>query len=138
MRLIKLAAFARAQVALRKCENVHLYVNNGADLSMFPDEQFDFAFSAIVFQHIPSRAIVENYIKETWRVLRPRSLFKFQVQGRPIRDDLANTWVGVSFTEPQMRDIAEACKFHVKETRGAGTEEFWLTFLKDARGLTKR
>jgi ubiquinone/menaquinone biosynthesis C-methylase UbiE len=121
---------ARAQAALRGSTNVHLHVNNGEDLSIFPDEQFDFVFSAIVFQHIPSRGIVENYIQEAARVLKPQSLFKFQVQGRPIEDRLANTWVGVSFTDEQLRTIAARCKFDVKATQGVGTEEFWLTFQK--------
>ena len=43
----------------------------------------DFAFSYIVFQHIPSREIVENYMREVNRLLRPGALFKFQVQGAP-------------------------------------------------------
>jgi SAM-dependent methyltransferase len=121
---------AKAQNTLRGATNVRLHVNNGADLSIFPDEQFDFVFSAIVFQHIPSREIVENYIQEAWRVLKPRSLFKFQVQGVPFEDKYANTWLGVSFTERQMRDIAERSRFQVTEIQGAGTQEFWLTFQK--------
>ncbi len=36
--------------------NVHLYLTNGMDLSLPPSIQFDFAFSSIVFQHIPSHA----------------------------------------------------------------------------------
>ena len=66
---------AQARIILAGQPNVQLHVNNGADLSMFADSSFDFAISIIVFQHIPKRAIVENYIKETWRVLRPASLF---------------------------------------------------------------
>ena len=121
---------AQARVALRECENVRLHVNNGVDLSPFPDAHFDFAFSAIVFQHIPSRAVVENYIKETWRVLRPGSLFRFQVQGCDIHENALNTWLGVGFNPQEMRAIAQRCGFEVKEMRGEGTQEFWLTFLK--------
>ena len=51
------------------------------DLSVLPDLEFDFAFSSIVFQHIPSRDIIENYVREVHRLLRPGALFKFQVQG---------------------------------------------------------
>ena len=46
-----------------------------------PPLEFDFAFSVIVFQHIPSREIIENYVREVHRLLRPGALFKFQVQG---------------------------------------------------------
>jgi ubiquinone/menaquinone biosynthesis C-methylase UbiE len=122
---------AQARSALRGAANVGLHVNNGADLSMFPHEHFDFVFSAIVFQHIPSRAIVENYVREAWRVLKPQSLFKFQVQGAPFDDKYADTWLGLSFTERQMRDVAERCRFEVTGVQGAGTQEFWLTFRKE-------
>ena len=43
----------------------------------------DFAFSYIVFQHIPSREVIYNYAREVNRLLRPGGLFKFQVQGVP-------------------------------------------------------
>ena len=121
---------AQARIILAGRPNVQLHVNNGADLSMFADSSFDFAISIIVFQHIPKRAIVENYIKETWRVLRPASLFKFQVQGAAIPEHLANTWVGVGFSEPDMRQIAAQTAFEIRESRGAGTQYYWLTFAK--------
>src|SRR5579883_2802328 len=35
--------------------NAFFYNNNGMDLSVIPDQPFDFAFSFIVFQHIPRR-----------------------------------------------------------------------------------
>lgn len=121
---------ARASEAVKERTNVTVHVNNGVDLSMFPNEQFDFAFSGIVFQHIPKKSIVEGYIRETWRVLRPESVFKFQVQGCPIDEKDANTWVGVGFDEAEMREIASRCGFQILESMGAGTQYFWLTFLK--------
>jgi len=121
---------AQARIILAGRPNVQLHVNNGADLSMFADSSFDFAISIIVFQHIPKRAIVENYIKETWRVLRPASLFKFQVQGAAIPEHLANTWVGVGFSEPDIRQIAAETRFEIRESSGAGTQYYWLTFAK--------
>src|SRR5579863_2677204 len=63
--------------------NAHLYQNNGADLRVLGDINFDFAFSSIVFQHIPSREVICNYAREVHRLLRPGGLFKFQVQGIP-------------------------------------------------------
>ncbi len=67
--------------ALRDQPNADVYQNNGQDLAVVPELPFDFAFSSIVFQHIPSRAIIENYVREVQRLLRPGALFKFQVQG---------------------------------------------------------
>jgi len=120
----------QARTALRNRLNVRLYVNNGADLSMFPAEHFHFAMSVVVFQHIPSRAIVENYIKETNRVLCSGSLFRFQLQGHPIKEEEADTWVGVGFDEAQMQDMAARHGFQVVDSAGAGTQYYWLTFLK--------
>ena len=120
----------RARMVLRDCANVQLYVNNGADLSMFPSDRFHFAISVVVFQHIPKRLVVENYIKETHRVLCPGSLFKFQLQGYPIKEEEADTWVGVGFSEEQMRDIAARHGFQIKDSTGAGTQYYWLTFVK--------
>src|SRR5215470_16190691 len=44
--------------------NARVYVNNGADLAMFEDGYFDFVYSCVVFQHIPSKPIVLNYLRE--------------------------------------------------------------------------
>ncbi|HMD72171.1 MAG TPA: methyltransferase domain-containing protein [Bryobacteraceae bacterium] len=74
---------AHARAALAGLPNAFVYQNNGMDLSVVPDLPFDFAFSVIVFQHIPSRGVIENYFREIARLLRPGALFKVQVQGLP-------------------------------------------------------
>lgn len=121
---------AQATAALRDRANVQLHLNNGADLSMLPSECFDFAISAVVFQHIPRRAIVENYIREAFRVLRSQSIFKFQVQGVAISEEHADTWVGAGFSEEQMQTVASGAGFRIKASFGAGTQYYWLTFVK--------
>jgi SAM-dependent methyltransferase len=120
-----------AREKLAGVPNVRLYVGNGADLSVLPDVPFHFAFSFIVFQHIPDKTIVESYIRDACRVLVPGALFKFQVEGGPVEDrDAADTWHGVSFTEPEMRDMAARCGFELRHTHGAGTQFFWLWMFK--------
>jgi len=121
---------ARAREALRDFANASVHRNNGADLAMFAPGQFDFAFSYIVFQHIPSKAVVENYIREVHRVLRPGALFKFQVQGCPAEERNCDTWNGVGFREEEMRQIAERTHFEMRYCWGAGTQYFWLWFFK--------
>ncbi len=73
---------ARARAALGGVPNAFVYQNNGMDLSVVPEGPYDFAFSVIVFQHIPSLAVVESYFREVHRLLRPDALFKVQMQGR--------------------------------------------------------
>ncbi len=120
----------RAQEVLREVANAHAHQNNGVDLAMFGDQTFDFAFSSIVFQHIPSREVIENYVREVRRVLRPGRLFKFQVQGAPSDDRRCDTWLGVGFTEDDMRRMAERTGFEMRYSHDAGTQYFWLWFFK--------
>lgn len=129
---------ARARTALAHRPNVHLYQNNGYDLSVVPPLEFDFAYSAIVFQHIPSYEIVENYVREVHRLLRPGALFKFGVQGDtncdlPAPDD---TWNGVAFSEEQARQMALRCGFEPRYSHGAGDHNFWLWFFKPTTLVT--
>lgn len=122
---------ARAKRALQEFPNAHVYQNNGKDLAPIPETEFDFAFSCIVFQHIPSREVVETYISEVARVLRPGSLFKFQVQGHvglEVKPD--DTWVGAGFSEESMRQAAARSHFEMRHCHGAGTQDFWLWFFR--------
>jgi hypothetical protein len=61
---------AEAERALAGFTNVEVVQNNGVDLSTLESESLDFAFSGLVFQHSPTKAIVRNYIREVARVLR--------------------------------------------------------------------
>jgi cyclopropane fatty-acyl-phospholipid synthase-like methyltransferase len=120
-----------ARAALSAWPNASVYQNNGRDLSVVPEFQFEFAFSSIVFQHIPSREVIENYVREVGRLLRPGALFKFQVQGdSTIETKPDDTWLGVSFSERQAVEMALRCGFEPRYRHGAGEQYFWLWFFK--------
>ena len=123
---------ALAREALRDFPNAFVYQNNGMDLSVLPPGLiFDFAFSSIVFQHIPSRQIIESYVREVNRVLRPGALFKFQVQGDTrVRSTPDDTWIGVPFSEQEAIEMALRCGFEPRYRHGAGQQYFWLWFFK--------
>jgi SAM-dependent methyltransferase len=111
--------------------NAHLYQNNGADLRVLGDISVDFAFSSIVFQHIPSREVIYNYAREVHRLLRPGGLFKFQVQGVPPgKGEEPDTWHGVHFSDADAVEMAEKCGFEPRYRHGAGSQYFWLWFFK--------
>src|SRR5262249_27062834 len=98
---------AAARQALAGFPHAHVYQNNGRDLSVLPNLEFDFAYSAIVFQHIPSYEIIETYVREVHRLLRPGALFKFGVQGDPRTVSSPDeTWLGVPFTESDATAMA--------------------------------
>ncbi len=120
-----------AKQGLHDMPNVHLYKNNGMDLSVLGNLQFDFAFSSIVFQHIPSLAIIENYVKEVHRLLRPGALFKFQVQGCAEMETAPDdTWLGVPISDREAVEIALRCGFDPRYRHGAGEQYFWLWYFK--------
>jgi SAM-dependent methyltransferase len=121
-----------ARAALGGAQNIFLYQNNGADLAVLPAGlSFDFAFSTIVFQHIPSREVIYSYVREVHRLLRPGALFKFQVQGdATVAAAPDDTWLGVPFSDAEAVQMAEKCGFEPRYRHGAGGQYFWLWFFK--------
>jgi SAM-dependent methyltransferase len=121
----------QASLALADRPNAFVYQNNGKDLTVVPPLPFDFAFSSIVFQHIPSREVIESYVREVHRLLRPGALFKFQVQGdSTLETKPDDTWLGVPFSERQASEMAYRCGFDPRYRHGAGEQYFWLWFFR--------
>ena len=120
-----------ARAACAGKSNVFIYQNNGMDLDVLGERVFDFAFSICCFHHIPSRDVIENYIREVSRLLRSGALFKFEVQGYVELDSKPDdTWHGVPFSDAQVVAMAERCGFEPRHRVGAGQERFWLWFFK--------
>jgi len=110
-------------------ENCQILENNGVDLSLFSDDYFDFCYSFIVFQHIPEKNIIENYIKEVSRILKPDCLFRFQVRGKVSdKPSEITTWDGVQFTSKEIHILAEQNNFEIIEESDENDEYYWLTF----------
>jgi SAM-dependent methyltransferase len=121
----------QARAALADLPQVHIFQNSGKDLEVLGNIRFDFAFSSIVFQHIPSREVIESYVHAVHRRLRPGRLFKFQLQGGEALDNPPDdTWLGVTFSEREARDMALRCDFEMRHSYGAGTQYFWLWYFK--------
>jgi SAM-dependent methyltransferase len=132
-----------ARQAVSGFPNARVFHNNGKDLAAVRDvwwhrfgigrkPQFDFAFSTMVFQHIPSRGIIESYVREVSLRLLPGALFKFQVQGGlKVPAEGRDSWVGAPFTERQAREMAERCGFDMRYQSGAGEQYYWLWFFKN-------
>ncbi|HVY93252.1 MAG TPA: class I SAM-dependent methyltransferase [Bryobacteraceae bacterium] len=121
----------QAKESLADMPNAQVFQNNGSDLLVLGDIQVDFAFSYIVFQHIPSREVIRNYVRDVNRLLRPGGLFKFQVQGwcdMPAETD--DTWLGVPFSDEDAVTMAEECGFEPRYRHGAGSQYFWLWYFK--------
>ncbi len=122
---------AKAREALAGVENIHFHHTNGTDLAAIPDVKFDFAFSFIVFQHIPEQAIIERYIHDVADRLKPGGLFKFQVQGYwRSRKEVHDSWLGCTITARDALRITDETGLRLEGHEGVGTEYFWLWLAK--------
>ena len=124
------AMLARARERLAGVENAALHLGSGYDLADFADASFDFVFSYIVFQHIPVRAVIEGYVREAARVLRPGGAFKFQVNGDQspaYREHPRDTWLGETFSFGEACAMLDAAGLALVMAEGASTQYFVLT-----------
>ena len=132
----------QARQAVAGFPNTRIFRNNGRDLSVLRRHwwnklgigeslQLDFAFSCLVFQHIPSRAVIQRYLSEVNRLLRPGGLFKVQVQGyRETKPNPEDSWIGAGFSPEDARYLAESTGFELRHEWGAGSQYYWLWFFK--------
>src|SRR5271155_1416852 len=70
-----------AREKLGDLPNAHPHLADGANLAQFEEESFDFVYSYAVFQHIPSRDVVFQYLREIRRVLKTGGLARLQFNG---------------------------------------------------------
>ena len=109
-------------------KNCTILENSGSDLSFLEDNYFDFCYSFIVFQHIPKKSIVADYMAEISRVLKSNGVFRFQVRGiTKNKPTEITTWDGVSFSSNEIHEFADQNNFEILEENDGG-EYFWFTF----------
>lgn len=68
-----------ARYRLRDKPNVFISQNDGRSLQQYPNDRFDLVYSHGVLVHIHSRSIIENYIQEMARVVKPGGRIKFDI-----------------------------------------------------------
>jgi len=129
----------RARQNLREIPNAQVHVGDGSRLTQFEDESLDFVYSYAVFQHIPSRDVVLEYLNEVQRVLKPGGLARLQLNGLPlIGDDQYTTWSGARFTSHELLEFTELRNIQMLALEGAGTQYMWTTWRKQPAGWQAR
>jgi len=118
-----------ARERLADIRHAHFHVNDGATLEQFADESFDFVYSYAVFQHIPSRDVVLEYMREIRRVLKPGGVFHGQFNGFQ-RSDNPDTWTGVGFSGEDIRAFTRDNGLLLMYLEGERTQYMWTTWLK--------
>ena len=121
---------ALARERLRGTPNAHPHVTPGADLGIFPAEKFDFVYSYAVFQHIPSRDVVWNYLREARRVLKPGGVLRCQLNGLPPHSQGYDTWSGVRIGPEELRSFAREGGLELLALEEVWTQYMWVTCRK--------
>ena len=119
---------------LRGIPNALVYHAGASDLSLFADESIDYIYSYAVFQHIPSRDVVLNYLAETRRVLKPGGILRCQLNGLPETSRRYTTWDGVRIPAREVADFALRHDFQLYALENAATQYLWTTWRKRAPG----
>jgi ubiquinone/menaquinone biosynthesis C-methylase UbiE len=73
---------ARAREWNFDCPQCRFILNTTGDLRVFDSGSFDLIYSRFVLQHLPSRALVESYLRDFIRILKPGGLLVFQLPCR--------------------------------------------------------
>jgi ubiquinone/menaquinone biosynthesis C-methylase UbiE len=123
-----------AREKLEGIRNAHVYHTGTSDLSLFPDESFDFVYSYAVFQHIPSREVVLGYLADARRVLKPGGILRCQINGLPESSERYTTWDGVRIQAAEVADFAVRHDFQLYALENAETQYLWTTWRKRPAG----
>jgi SAM-dependent methyltransferase len=126
----------RAQANLRGVPHAHAHCTSGAGLAPFADESFDFIYSYAVFQHIPSRDVVMQYLREAGRTVKPGGIIKVQINGLDQTAKQYDTWSGVRISAEEVRAFAREGGLELLALEGVRTQYMWVTLRKTAAGDT--
>lgn len=125
-----------ARERLAGIPHAHVHATSGAGLPEFADDSFDFVYSHAVFQHIPSRDVVLEYLRETRRVLKPGGIFHGQFNG--LAHSLTpDTWRGVVFSAAEIRAFTRETGFQLLNLEGVETPYMRTTWRKKPVPVTE-
>ncbi|MGA2216206.1 MAG: methyltransferase domain-containing protein [Bryobacteraceae bacterium] len=116
-----------ARERLANIPHAHFHTTDGASLPQFADESFDFIYSYAVFQHIPSRDVVLEYMREIRRLLKPGGVFHGQFNG-VAPPGAPDTWSGVSFSADDIHAFTRENGLELLNLEGEHTQYLWTTW----------
>lgn len=119
---------------LSRFPSAHVHHTQGSDLAPLASDYFDFVYSYAVFQHIPSREVVFEYLAEARRVLKGGGILCCQINGLPDTAQRYTTWSGVRISGEELRDFARQHDFQLLRLEGVGTQYMWTTWRKQPAG----
>ncbi|MBL8187024.1 MAG: class I SAM-dependent methyltransferase, partial [Acidobacteria bacterium] len=123
----------QARERLKDLPNVHLHETSGVDFAALPNDFFDIAFSAYVFQHVPSKAVIESNIRDAYRAVKPGGIVRVHTNGveaQSYAEAEKDTWSGATFTESELRQLARELGAQLISIYGANTMFCWTMLRK--------
>ena len=114
--------------------NAHVSANSGADLSAFGAGSVDFVYSYAVFQHIPSRDVVLQYLREAVRVLKTNGILTCQINGLQQDAPDFSTWDGARVPASAIVALAMELDCQILALDGVNSQYMWTTWRKRAPG----
>ena len=119
-----------ARDTLKNVSHAHVHLTEHSDLRMFGSDHFDFVYSYAVFQHIPAKEIVLNYVCEIRRVLKPGGITCCHFRGSP---PLASehhepaTWTGCFFVLEDVKKLVIQNELQLVNISGLDTQYMMVT-----------
>ena len=134
-------------------DRVEFRLGEGADLSSLESDSVDFVMSFTVFQHIPEVGVIQSYLRDTGRVLRPGGVAAFQWNNQSselkwrIRRAVLSTlqrfnlrrdpharnavqFLGTTVDLPHIKSTLDAAGMDLVKTEGEGTLFCWAWAVK--------
>lgn len=117
-----------AKKRLPKLNNIIFLEIDGKKFPESINNSIDFAFSFLVFQHIPTYKMVEKYFREITKSLKKDGIFKVQLRGKEVSK---KTWYyGVHYDLQKAKVLCAKTGFQILKYNGVGKRYFWLWLKK--------
>jgi ubiquinone/menaquinone biosynthesis C-methylase UbiE len=119
---------------LKNIDNVKVFANSGEDFC-FCDNEFDFVYSVLCFQHIALESVVLNILKEIKRVMKKDGTFRLQLRIRNEQENL-HEWTedkpigfrGISYTEKRISEYCDRIGFKIQNIDKGLIHPSWYWF----------
>jgi SAM-dependent methyltransferase len=117
-----------AKKRLSQLPNVSVQVNDGETIP-YDNDKFNFIFSYLVLQHIPSKESIQEYLAHMHRTLKPGGLAKVQLRTGPGIQKWKWSY-GVALKPAEAREMAEQAGFNVVSHEVESIKNLWLWLRK--------
>ncbi|KKS44913.1 hypothetical protein A2567_02015 [Candidatus Azambacteria bacterium RIFOXYD1_FULL_42_11] len=117
---------------LKNFNNIEFFVTNGNRLRV-QDNTVDLVFSYIVFQHFPTRSMIEDNLREIRRILKNNGIAKIQFRGKVSSGGIFRIfkyYYGVFFSENELSDVLIKNGFKPLKIYKTNEKELWAIFEK--------